>query len=159
MLTISEIRTAGYAIGKRLQGYHLLKNPIGTPTTEVNMFKESLNGYGGNGERFHTLDKITRFIDKDNKVSKIKKYLSTTRIFDKDTKKISKDKNITYIRTQADKVVLEERIAFDEDKLASLPCIDLNDSAILNTIIINEKSNRLKRPNFFQVLWHNLNNQ
>ena len=159
MLAISKIRTAGYAIGKRLQGYRLLKNPVGTSPTEVNMLKESLNGYSIKGERFHILKKITRFIDNDNKVSKIKKILMTTRIFDKNTKEISKDKNITYIKEQRDKVAIEERTAFDEDKLASLPDIDLNDSGILNSIIANEKSDKTKKPSFFQVLWHNLNNQ
>ena len=39
MITFPKIKAASYAIGKRLQGYHLLKNPNGTPQTEVNMIK------------------------------------------------------------------------------------------------------------------------
>lgn len=44
MITFPKIKAASYAIGKRLQGYHLLQNPSGTPQTEVNMIKESFYG-------------------------------------------------------------------------------------------------------------------
>ena len=44
MITFPKIKAAGYAIGKRLQGYHLLQNPKGTPQTEVNMIKENFYG-------------------------------------------------------------------------------------------------------------------
>ena len=40
MAAIQKIQASLYAIGKRLQGYHLLKNPTGTSQTEVNMIKE-----------------------------------------------------------------------------------------------------------------------
>ena len=40
MAVIQKIQASLYAIEKRLQGYHLLKNPKGTPQTEVNMIKE-----------------------------------------------------------------------------------------------------------------------
>lgn len=40
MAAIQKIQASLYAIGKRVQGYHLLQNPKGTPQTEVNMVKE-----------------------------------------------------------------------------------------------------------------------
>lgn len=40
MITFPRVRAAAWAIGKRLQGYHLLQNPVGTPATEVNMIRE-----------------------------------------------------------------------------------------------------------------------
>lgn len=40
MVAVKKIQASLYAIGKRLQGYHLLKNPNGVPQTEVNMVKE-----------------------------------------------------------------------------------------------------------------------
>lgn len=40
MTVVQKIQASLYAMGKRLQGYHLLRNPKGASPTEVNMIKE-----------------------------------------------------------------------------------------------------------------------
>lgn len=60
MITFPKIKVASYAIGKRLQGYHLLQNPAGTSQIEVNMVKE--NYYG-----------ITRYWDDIFYITRIKR--------------------------------------------------------------------------------------
>ena len=56
MAAIHKIQASLFAIGKRLQGYHLLKNPSGTPQTEVNMVKE----WYGTTEHWDDMFHITR---------------------------------------------------------------------------------------------------
>lgn len=59
-MIIKKLDTAVYSIGKRLQGYHLLRNPEGTPFTTVRFIKysENINPKTLDVEQFY--EKITR---------------------------------------------------------------------------------------------------
>ena len=89
MITFPKIKAASYAIGKRLQGYHLLQNPSGAPQTEVNMIKE--NFYGTTSawdDVFHITRLKKTFLNKGNHTEK--RFLMSTHYMDIDTMQMTK---------------------------------------------------------------------
>ena len=109
MAAIQKIQASLYAIGKRLQGYHLLKNPSGTPQTEVNMLKE----WYGVSEHWDDMFHITR-IKKTfsaNGNYKEKRFLMSTHYMDIKTMKMTnprkKDMNYSFKNNGKHKVFKE----------------------------------------------------
>ena len=110
MAAIQKIQASLYAIGKRLSGYHLLKNPAGTSQTEVNMIKE----WYGYTEHYDDMFHITRikktFSDEGN--HKEKKFLMSTHYMDVKKLKITKPrkKDISYsIKKDDEYLVFKDR--------------------------------------------------
>lgn len=93
-ITSDSLKAATYAIGKRLQGYRLLKNPIGTPQNQVNMIKVE--------------HKINKFFDDEfcyQRISKtfangestlVSKKMDVVHFMNAITGKITNEKNIYY---------------------------------------------------------------
>ena len=76
MPTVQKIQASLYAIGKRLQGYHLLKNPKGTSQTEVNMVKQWYGVSQHWDDMFH-ITRIKKTFSKDGN-HKEKRFLMST---------------------------------------------------------------------------------
>ena len=76
MITFPKVKAAGYAITKRLQGYHLLKNPKGTPQTEVNMVKEWYGISGQWDDVFH-IDRIKKVYTEQGSEKETKLLMAT----------------------------------------------------------------------------------
>ena len=93
-----------YAITKRLQGYHLLKNPKGTSAYEVNMIKNSEN-IGYNLDRFSSYTRISKNFTTGQTVKNI--YQSADRCFSP-TKQGNKKRKIRLYNRKR-KTVLSKR--------------------------------------------------
>ena len=120
MPTIPKIQASLYAIGKRLQGYHLLKNPKGTSQTEVNMIKQ--NFYGTTqlwDDIFHI--KRVRANFSEGETEHESKFLRSTHYFDEKAMYMTKPrkKNIYFsIRKNGEYVDIGERqdLAWEQDE-------------------------------------------
>ena len=88
MATIQKIQASLYAMGKRLQGYHLLKNPAGSSPTEVNMIKEWYGTTENWDDMFH-ITRIKKTFSKDGN-RKEKRFLMSTHYMDVDTMQLTK---------------------------------------------------------------------
>ena len=89
MITFPRIKAAGWAIGKRLQGYHLLKNPAGTPQTEVNMVKELFYGNSANWDDVFHIMRIKK-VYTNNSSDEESKFLMSMHFFDDKTMQMTK---------------------------------------------------------------------
>lgn len=90
MAAIQKIKATVYAIGKRMQGYHLLKNPKGTPQTEVNMLKTK-TAISHHYDDMFEYEKITKNFSENN-AKETRKSLYSTHYFDVDKKEMMKPK-------------------------------------------------------------------
>ena len=111
MVAIQKIQASLYAIGKRLQGYHLLKNPSGTPQTEVNMVKE---WYGINkhwDDMFH-ITRIKKTFSKEGN-HKEKHFLMSTHYMDVKKKEMTnpRKKDMSYsLNKDGEYQIFKERV-------------------------------------------------
>lgn len=122
MITVSHIRAASYAIGKRLQGYHLLENPKGVSQTEVNMIKDKYHWTSYGDDFFETM-RIKKIFSKDGNHT-VKKLLMSTHYMDTNTMQMTKPrkKDIAYIEAHdadiwSDGAIIAEKNNFNK-KLA-----------------------------------------
>ena len=132
MAVIQKVQASLYAIGKRLQGYHLLRNPKGTPQTEVNMVKE----WYGISEHWDDIFHITRikktFSSEGN--HKEKRFLMSNHYIDTDsmfmTKPRRKDMNYS-IKKDNEYLVLKERedIPFEKAEKRKVPKLSFERTA------------------------------
>ena len=88
MATVQKIQASLYAIGKRMQGYHLLKNPAGSSPTEVNMIKEWYGTTEHWDDMFH-ITHIKKTFSKNGN-HKEKRFLMSTHYMDVNTLKLTK---------------------------------------------------------------------
>ena len=97
MITFSKIEAAEFAISKRLQGYHLLKNPKGASQTEVNMIKSAYS-FDKHCDDIFEVSRIRKIFN-ENESRECEKKLSSKYFFDPDKKEMSKPlkKQISYI--------------------------------------------------------------
>lgn len=125
MITFPKIKAASFAIGKRLQGYHLLQNPSGTPQTEVNMVKENFYGTTSNWDDIFHITRLKRtFAQGENHTEK--RFLMSTHYMDIDTMRMTKPrkKDIYYsVKKDGDYAVVKERedIGFEKAEERKAP--------------------------------------
>ena len=190
-ITSDNLKAVTFAIGKRLQGYRLLKNPKGTPAAQVNMIKgeHKLN-------KFFDDEFVYKRISKnfDNGNSKlIEKVMNVVHYMNDITGKIS-DKKRIYYKVKGSNVADFKFKKREDLKPAELkfrkpikfpsrnPLVQLGDydrflferrqankdrnyyrttddvlTKICTAGILGDLS-KPKRPNFFKVLFNNLNN-
>ena len=132
MAVIQKVQASLYAVGKRLQGYHLLRNPKGTPQTEVNMVKE----WYGISEHWDDIFHITRikktFSSEGN--HKEKRFLMSNHYIDTDsmfmTKPRKKDMNYS-VKKDNEYLVLKERedIPFEKAEKRKVPKLSFERTA------------------------------
>ena len=89
MPTIRKIQASFFAIGKRLQGYHLLKNPKGTSQTEVNMIKQDFYGTTELWDDIFHIKRIRKNFGKE-KTKQETRFLMSTHYFDEKAMQITK---------------------------------------------------------------------
>lgn len=112
-LSKDQINVAKYAIKKRKMGYQLLKNPEGTPNTELNMIYTS---HGNTLDDFHdsrtVIDRIkVTFLN--GKKEENSQLLTSTRFRDADTKELGTKRNIDYYRWDTKTATETEKQRFD----------------------------------------------
>lgn len=88
MAAIQKIQASLYAIGKRMHGYHLLKNPNGVPQTEVNMIKE-WHGVTEHWDDMFHITRIKRTFSKDGSHEE-ERFLMSTHYMDVKKMKMTK---------------------------------------------------------------------
>ena len=111
MITFLKIKSASYAIGKKLQGYRLLKNPSGTPQTEVNMIKENFYGTTAQWDDVFHITKLKKTFS-NNESHTEKRFLMSTHYMDVDTMQMTKPrkKDISYsVEKDGKNVVVKNR--------------------------------------------------
>ena len=134
MTTIQKIQASLYAMGKRLQGYHLLKNPKGTSQIEVNMVKEWYGVTRHWDDMFH-ITRIKKTFSKDGN-HKEKRFLMSTHYMDVDklemTKPRKKDMNYS-IKKDGEYLALGERedISFEKEEERTVPLLSYERSSFL----------------------------
>ena len=156
MITFPKIKAASYAIGKRLQGYHLLQNPSGTPQTEVNMIKTLHDGINKAGLRTTVTSRIIRTSDDLGNTNVEKRNLHSYRIYDFENNKFGKAVNKElFIFNDSSKIYKQnEYSAYELSKLKEHSMQEMSE-AQKQMREFNEKIES-KRPNFFKVLYQNL---
>ena len=111
MTTFPKIKAASYAIGKRLQGYHLLQNPSGTPQTEVNLIKENFYGTTSCWDDVFHITRLKKTFSKEG-IHTETKFLMSTHYTDVSTMQMSKPrkKGIHYsVKKDRDYTVIQDR--------------------------------------------------
>ena len=101
-MDVKKIQVCAYAIGKRIQGYHLLKNPKGTSPYQVNMIK-SWEGISYELDTFSIYDRVSKDFSAD-KSKTIKQHLHSEKnmFWNKDGKEIK-----MYLK-KGDKVIVSK---------------------------------------------------
>ena len=157
MITFPKIKAASYAIGKRLQGYHLLQNPSGTPQTEVNMVKTIHDRINKAGLRITITDRITQTFDDLGNTTFEKRNVLAYRIYDFNNKNFSKAENISVWIRNNKKSKVYERNNYTCSKLDNMLDHSIETmNGIQKQIQEFNKKIKIKRPNFFKVLYQNL---
>ena len=111
MITFPKIKVASYAIGKRLQGYHLLKNPSRSPQTEVNMIKENFYGTTAQWDDVFHITRLKKNFSSEGSHTE-KRFLMSTHYMDVDTMQMTKPrkKDISYsVKKDGKYVVVKDR--------------------------------------------------
>ncbi len=112
-LSQDQVKLAKYAMQKRKEGFELLKNPKGTPNTELNMIYTS---HGSTLDEFHdshtTIDRI-KVTFSDGKKEEDSILLTSTRFREADTKELGTKRNIDYYRFNSKKLTETEKKRFD----------------------------------------------
>ena len=125
MITFPKIKAASYAIGKRLQGYHLLKNPSGTPQTEVNMIKENFYGITAQWDDVFHINRLKKnFLQDGNHAEK--RFLMSTHYMDVHTKQMTKPrkKNVYYsVKKDGEYILFKNRedLAWETEEKRKVP--------------------------------------
>ena len=98
MITFPKIKAASYAISRRLQGYHLLQNPSGTPQIEVNMIKENFYGTTPCWDDVFHISRLKKTFSKEGSHAE-KRFLMSKHYMDVNTMQMTKPrkKDIHYI--------------------------------------------------------------
>ena len=104
-ITNQHIKTAAYAIRKRLQGYKLLKNPKGSDTNEINMIKTSFRLQPKYYDDVFLYHKIQRKIV-NGKQQLTEKQLIVQYFMNPKTKKVTNQKAAFYSKQQNNQYVL-----------------------------------------------------
>ena len=168
-ITSTDIEIAKYVIANRAKGYHLLKNPKGTPSTYVSMIKSD-----GRTNDYNDYVEITKRITKDfaNGTEKTAELKATQ--FSLDGRTLSDKKKVEF--SSYDGVGHIEKSKEDDIPVRELPkkTLGFYDAKIDIAYEQDCKSfykSRLDaiaefpylsgepvrtRPNFFKVLWQNL---
>ena len=89
-----KVKATTFAIGKRLQGYHLLKNPKGVPATQVNMIKVTHSFSNYYDDIFNYQRISDTFINGKQKHEY--KVLSSVHILDDETAKMTNKRQMHY---------------------------------------------------------------
>ena len=111
MITFPKIKAASYAIGKRIQGYHLLQNPSGTPQTEINMIKENFYGTTAQWDDVFHITRLKKNFSNDGSHTE-KRFLMSTHYMDVDTMQMTKPrkKDISYsVKKDGEYIVAQDR--------------------------------------------------
>ena len=111
MITFPKIKAASYAIGKRIQGYHLLQNPSGTPQTEINMIKENFYGTTAQWDDVFHITRLKKNFSSDGSHTE-KSFLMSTHYMDVDTMQMTKPrkKDISYrVYKDGENVIVKSR--------------------------------------------------
>ena len=135
MITFPKIKAASYAISKRLQGYHLLKNLKGTPQTEVNMIKENFYGTTSYWDDVFHITRLKRNFAKGESYAE-KRFLMSTHYMDVDTMQMTKPrkKDIYYsVEKDGNYTVVKERedVGLDNAENRKLPKLSYERSRFL----------------------------
>lgn len=135
MITFPKIKAASYAIGKRLQGYHLLKNPKGTHQTEVNMIKESFYGTTSHWDDIFHITRLKRTFAKGESHTE-KRFLMSTHYMDVDTMRMTKPRKKDihyYVEKDGNYTVVKERedIGLEEAEKRKIPKLSYERSSFL----------------------------
>ena len=134
MATIQKIQASLFAIGKRLQGYHLLKNPAGTPQTEVNMVKEWYGVSEHWDDVFH-LTRIKKTFSKEGNHEEKRFLMSTHYMNDKTMKLTNPRKKDIHYSLKKDGVYYSfdgrEDIKFEEALRRKVPLLSYKRSSFL----------------------------
>ena len=125
MITFPKVRAVSYAISKRLQGYHLLQNPKGTPQTEVNMVKENFYGTTSCWDDIFHITRLKKTFSKDGNHTE-KRFLMSTHYMDVNSMKMTKPrkKDINYsVKKDGDYTVFKERedLAWEAEEKRKVP--------------------------------------
>ena len=144
MATVQKIHASLYAIAKRIQGYHLLKNPKGTSPTEVNMIKEDWYGFTRRWDDVFHITRIKKTFSKDGNHEE-KRFLFSTHYMDVDNLEMTKPrkKNICYSINADDKY----SVSFRED----IPFIDILKQKI--PILSKKRSGFLKEDSEYDTMY------
>ena len=156
MITFPKIKAASYAIAKRLQGYHLLKNPKGIPQTEVNMIKTLHDGINKAGLRTTIISRIIRTSDDLGNTNIETRSLHSHRIYNFENNKFGKAVNQElFIFNDSFKTYKQNIYSFYE--LSKLKEHSMQEMGGLQKQMREfNKKIKIKRPNFFKVLYQNL---
>ena len=132
MATIQKIQASLYAIGKRLQGYHLLKNSAGTSQTEVNMIKEWYGITGHWDDMFHITRLKRTFSTQGNR--KEKRFLMSTHYMNVDTMQMTKPrkKDMSYsVKKDSEYTFFNERedVGFEKAEERKVPKLSFERTA------------------------------
>ena len=134
MITFPKIKAASYAIGKRLQGYHLLQNPSGTPQTEINMIKENFYGTTAQWDDVFHITRLKKNFSNDGSHTE-KRFLMSTHYMDVDTMQMTKPrkKDISYSVKKDGKYTLfkdREDIRFEDAETRKVPNLSYERSGL-----------------------------
>ena len=135
MPMVQKIQASLYAMRKRLNGYHLLKNPAGIPQTEVNLIKEWYGVTEHWDDMFH-ITHLKKTFSKDG-IHEEKRFLMTTHYMDVDKMKMTKPrkKDMSYsVRKDKSYLVFEERedIPLDKADKRKVPLLSYERSGFLS---------------------------
>lgn len=136
MISFPKIKAASYAITKRLHGYHLLKNPAGTPQTEVNMIKESHYEITKHWDDIFQTKRIKKVFSDDG-TSTEKKFLMSKHYINVDTLKMTKPrKKDIYYEVKEDGVISvykdKEDVGYKESMKRKVPKLSYGRTFSLN---------------------------
>ena len=186
MITFPRVRAAGWAIYKRMQGYHLLQNPVGTPLTEVNMIKERYSVLSPHLDDRFVVSRIKRtFTDSgsigEEKILDSTHYMDTTKLqMTKPRKKyifytVKEDNKEPKICTKEEKLFGRRRTKVpvsEHDKIMETKrqtqrnrgYVEMHHSRLYKALSLGlyeqlDGQPVEKRPNFFKVLYRNLTNK
>ena len=114
-MDVKKIQVCAYAIGKRIQGYHLLKNPKGTSPYQVNMIK-SWEGISYELDTFSIYDRVSKDFSAD-KSKTIKQHLHSEKnmFWNKDGKEIKKSR--LYSKSETDKPFVFKKLEIPYEEL------------------------------------------
>ena len=134
MITFPKIKAASYAIGKRLQGYHLLQNPSGTSQTEVNMIKENFYGTTSQWDDVFHITRLKKNFSSDGSHTE-KRFLMSTHYMDVDTMQMTKPrkKDIGYsVYKDGENVIVKSRedIKLEDAEIRKVPKLSYERSGL-----------------------------
>ena len=170
-MQVQKLKLAAYAIGKRLQGYQLLRNPKTSSPLELTMIRRTFKDVQLNGDIFTWHDRVSRdfgkktkpvketFITKyyysDSQESKLKPFKHYINLNNGTVK--SKGIELEYKDRNKD-LSLEEYFKVSDKAYNSYysPLGSGMERFMVKALSIFNVDNKPIRPNFFKVLFNNL---